>query len=172
MQWISDFRHGWRSLARTPVFLVTSVTTLALAIGAVVGMFSVVDTVLLRPLPFPDSDRLVVVAGTAPGSDLPERFGLGQEFYLHYKERSQLLDGIFLFGGGTSTLRTEDRVERVSMAFPSNDIYATLGARPTIGRLPTSADEDHVVLISDRLWSGWFGRDPGVIGKSYFVAGP
>ncbi|MPZ20258.1 MAG: FtsX-like permease family protein [Luteitalea sp.] len=171
MQWISDFRHAWRALVRTPGFLVTSVATLALAIGAVVGMFSVVNTVLLRPLPFPDSDRLVVVAGTAPGSDLPERFGLGQEFYVHYKERSQLLDGIFLFGGvGTSTLRTEDRVERIPMAFPTNDIYATLGARPQVGRLPVSDDADRVVLISDRLWSTWFGRDPAVVGKTYFIA--
>ena len=95
MQWIPDFRHAWRGLIRTPAFLVTSVFTLALAIGAVVGMFSVVNAVLLRPLPFPNSDRLVAVAGTAPGSDLPERFGLGPEFYLHYKERSRLLDGIF-----------------------------------------------------------------------------
>ena len=171
MQWISDFRHGWRALLRTPGFLVTSVVTLALAIGAVVGMFSVVNTVLLDPLPFPDSDRLVVVAGTAPGSDLPERFGLGQEFYLHYKERSQLLDGIFLFGAGTSTLRTEDRVERIPMAFPTNDMYATLGVRPQVGRLPVPEDADRVVLISDRLWSTWFGRDPAVVGKRYFVSG-
>ena len=135
-QWISDFRHAWRALLRTPAFLVTSVITLALAIGAVAGMFSVVNTVLLRPLPFPDADRLVVISGTAPGSDLPERFGLGQEFYLHYKERSQLIDGIFLFGAGTSTLRTENRVERIPMAFPTNDIYATLGVRPQLGRLP------------------------------------
>ena len=171
MQWILDFRHGWRALVRTPGFLVTSVATLALAIGAVVGMFSVVNAVLLRPLPFPDPDRLVVLSGTAPGSDLPEVFGLGQEFYLHYKERSQLLDGIFSFAAGTSTLRTEDRVERISMAFPTNDIYATLGGRPQLGRLPVPADEDRVVLISDRLWSAWFNRDPAVVGKRYYVSG-
>jgi len=170
MQWMSDFRHAWRALLRTPGFLVTSVATLALAIGAVVGMFSVVNTVLLRPLPFPDADRLVVVAGTAPGSDLPERFGLGPEFYLHYREHSKLLDGIFLFGGGTSTLRTEDRVERIPMAWPTNDIYATLGVRPQVGRLPTP-DEDRVVLISDQLWTSWFGRDPAVVGKMYFISG-
>jgi putative ABC transport system permease protein len=171
LQWIPDFRHAWRALVRTPAFLVTSVATLALAIGAVVGMFSVVNTVLLRPLPFPDSDRLVVVSGTAPGSDLPERFGPGQEFYLHYKERSQLLDGISMFFAGTSTLRTEDRVERIPMAFPTDDIYATLGARPQVGRLPVPDDANRVVLISDRLWSTWFGRDPAVVGKAYFVAG-
>jgi putative ABC transport system permease protein len=171
MQWISDFRHGWRALVRTPLFLVTCVTTLGLAIGAVVGMFNVVNTVLLRPLPFPQPDRLVVVSGTAPGSDLPERFGLGPEFYLHYKERSQLLDGIFIFSAGTSTLRTENRVERVPMAFPTNDIFTTLGVRPQVGRLPAPDDGDRVVVISDRLWSTWFGRDPAVVGKTYFVSG-
>jgi predicted permease len=171
MQSISDFRHAWRGLLRTPGFLVTSVATLALAIGVVAGMFSVVNTVLLQPLPFPDADRLVVLSGTAPGSDLPERFGLGPEFYLHYQERSQLLDGIFLFGGGTSTLRTDTRVERIPMAFPTNGMYSTLGVRPQIGRLPTPEDEDRVVVISDQLWSSWFGRDPAVVGKTYFVSG-
>ena len=171
MQWTSDFRHGWRALLRTPGFFVTSVVTLALAIGAVVGMFNVVNTVLLRPLPFPDPDRLVVVSGTAPGSDLPDRFGPGPEFYLHYKERSQLLDGIFMFGAGTSTLRTADRVERIPMAWPTNDIYATLAVRPQLGRLPVHDDADRVVVISDQLWTRWFGRDPGVIGKRYFVSG-
>ena len=171
MPLLSDFRHAWRALVRTPAFLFTAVATLALAIGAVVGMFSVVNTVLLRPLPFPDPDRLVVLSGTAPGSDLSPRFGLSQEFYLHYKERSQLLDGIFMFGAGTSTLRTENRVERVPMAFPTNDIYATLGVRPQLGRLPVAEDEDRVVVISDRLWSSWFGRDRSVVGKTYFVSG-
>jgi predicted permease len=134
-------------------------------------MFNVVNTVLLRPLPFPDSDQLVVLSGTAPGSDLPERFGLAEEFYVHYKERSQLLDGIFTFGGGTSTLRADDRVERIRMAFPTNDVYATLGASPQLGRLPVPEDQDRVFVLSDELWTTWFGRDPGVLGKRYFVSG-
>src|SRR5688500_8072003 len=167
---ITDLRHAWRALLRTPGFLITSVGTLALAIGAVAGMFSVVNTVLLKPLPFPAADRLVVIAGTAPGSDLPERFGPGMEFYFHYKERSKLLDGIFVFGAGTSTLRAENRVERIPMAFPSNEMYATLGVRPQLGRLPGPEDADRVVVISDQLWNNWFGRDPSVIGRSYFVS--
>jgi len=170
-EWTSDLRQAWRALLRTPGFLVTSVGTLALAIGAVAGMFSVVNTVILKPLPYPDADRLVAVAGTAPGSDLPERFGVGMEFYLHYREQSQLLDGLFVFGGGTSTLRTDERVERIPMAFPSNDMYRTLGVRPQLGRLPVSEDGDGVVLISDQLWRSWFGADSAVIGRSYFVSG-
>jgi putative ABC transport system permease protein len=171
MQWTSDFRQSWRGLVRTPAFFITSVLTLALAIGAVVGMFNVVHTVLIRPLPFPDANRLVVLSGTAPGSDLPEVFGLGPEFYVHYKEHSKLIEAISLFSGGTSTLRTDDRVERIPMAFPTNDIYAVLGVRPAAGRAPVPEDADRVVVISDRLWTTWFGRDRAVIGKRYFVSG-
>jgi predicted permease len=163
-------RHAWRALLRTPGFFVTSVGTLALAIGAVAGMFGVVNTVMLKPLPFAAPDRLVVIAGAAPGSDLPDRFGPGLEFYVHYRERSKLLDGIFFFGGGTSTLRAENRVERVSMGFPSTEMYATLGVAPQLGRLPLAEDADRVVVISDQLWSSWFNRDPSVIGRSYFVS--
>jgi putative ABC transport system permease protein len=165
-----DLRHAWRGLRRTPGFFVTCVLTLALAIGAVTGMFSVVNAVILRPLPFPDPDKLVVVSGTAPGSDLPERFGPSVEFYLHYKERSTLLDGISVFSGGRSTFRTANRVERIPMAWPSNDAYATLGVRPIVGRLPVAQDENDAVLISEQLWSSWFGRDPSVVGKWYFVS--
>ena len=165
-----DMRHAWRSLLRTPGFLVTVVGTLALAIGATAGMFSVVNTVLLDPLPFPQSERLVFITGTAPGSDLPARYDLESDFYLHYKERSQLLDGIFLFGAGTSTFRTDDRVERIPMAWPTNDMYATLGVQPQLGRLPVPEDGADAAVISDQLWSSWFGRDPAVIGKSYFVS--
>ena len=165
-----DLRHASRSLLRTPGFLITAVLSLALAIGAVAGMFNVVNTVMLEPLPFPAADRLVAIEGTAPGSDLPERFGLGNEFYLHYKERSQLIEGIFVFGGGTSTFRTDERVERIPMAWPTLDMYATLGVRPQLGRLPRSEDDGQVIVISDQLWNDWFGRDSSVIGKSYFAS--
>lgn len=168
---LQDLSRAWRSLRRTPGFLGIAVGTLALAIGAAVAMFSVVNAVLLRPLPYPEPSRLVVISGTAPGSDLPERFGLGIEFFVHYREHSRLLDGIFVFGGGTSTLRTEDRVERIAMAFPSNEMYPTLNVRPALGRAPVDADGPNVAVISDRLWEEWFGRDTSVIGRSYFIAG-
>ena len=165
-----DLRHAWRSLLRTPGFLAAAVGTLALAIGAVAGMFNVVNKIMLEPLAFPAPDRLVFLMGTAPGSDLPERYDLGQEFYVHYKENSKLIDGLFTFAGGTSTFRAGERVERIPMAWPSNDVYNTLKVRPQVGRLPVSADNDDVVLISDQLWSSWFGRDPSVIGKWFFVS--
>jgi putative ABC transport system permease protein len=166
---LRDMRHALRALVRSRGFLATTVTTLALAIGAVAGMFGVVNKVMLEPLPYAKPDRLVFFAGTAPGSDLPERFLLGNEFYVHYKEHSKLIDGIFTFQGGTSTFRVGERVERIGMAWPTNDMYTTLGVRPQLGRLPRAEDMDDAIVISDRLWSTWFGRDSSVVGKWYFA---
>jgi predicted permease len=167
---LRDLRHAWRSLLRTPGFLAAGVVTLALAIGAVAGMFDVVNTVMLRSLPYPKADRLVFIQGTAPGTDRPDRFDPGSEVYVHYKENSKLAAGMFTFGAGTSTLRTSDRVERIEMAWPTNGMYATLGVRPQLGRLPVESDNDDAVVISDELWRTWFGHDPSVIGKWYFVS--
>jgi predicted permease len=168
--WMTDLRHASRALRRAPAFLITTVLTLALAIGAVAGMFNVVYAVLLKPLPFPDPSRLVLLSGTAPGSDLPERFGLGFEFYFHYKEQSKLIDGIFGFQGGTSTMRAGDRVERIPMGFPTLGMYETLGVKPIRGRLPNPDEVDRVVVISHQLWQAWFNGDESVVGKSYFVS--
>ncbi|MGH7653145.1 MAG: ADOP family duplicated permease [Gemmatimonadaceae bacterium] len=167
---VRDLRYAWRSLLRAPGFAVAAVGTLALAMGAVAGMFDVVNTILLRPLPFPSPDRLVYLMGSAPGSDLQDRFDLGDEFYVHYKERSRLLNGVFELTTGTSTFRAGDRVERIPMSWNSDDMYATLGATPQVGRLPVAADGDRTVVISDKLWSDWFGRNPSIVGKWFFVA--
>jgi hypothetical protein len=75
-KWTRDFRHAARSLARAPGFTLVVVATLALAIGANATIFSVVNAVLLEPLPFPHADRLVHIGGTAPGTDQPEEFGV------------------------------------------------------------------------------------------------
>ena len=78
-KWVKDFRHAARGLVRTPGFTVTVVVTLALAIGANAAIFSVIKPVLLEPLQFPNADRLVHIAGTAPGTDQPEEFGVPDE---------------------------------------------------------------------------------------------
>lgn len=170
-EWLRDLRHGARSLKRSPGFAIVTIGTLGLAIGANAAMFSVVDRVLLNPLPYANVDRLVHIAATAPGSGFPDEFGVGAEFYLQYKEESKLLEDVSTFNSGTSTLRVDDRVERIRMSWPTNSLFSTLGAKPILGRLPVAADEDHVVGISYALWSSWFGRDSSVIGKTYYVSG-
>ena len=156
-EWTSDLRHAARALRRTPGFTLTAVGTLALAIGAVAGMFSVVDAVLLHPLPYAHPDRLVYIAGTAPGSDMPEEFEVADEFYLHYREQSRLLEDVSTFNSFTATLRAGERVERIRMSAPTNSLFSTLGARPMLGRLPVKEDESNVVVISNALWRTWFG---------------
>lgn len=169
-EWTHDFRHAARALRRTPGFTILAVLMLGLAIGVNAGMFSVVNTIVLRPLPYPNSNRLVFLSGTAPGSDLAPQFGLGDEFYLQYKEKSHQLEDVAIFNSFTSTMRTQDRVERIRMSMPTNSMYSTLGVKPMLGRIPNADDNGQAVVISYALWDTWFGKDPSVLGKSYSIA--
>jgi putative ABC transport system permease protein len=167
----SDLRHALRTLRRTPAFTATVVGTLGLAIGTITGVFTVLDRVLLTPLPYAHPERLVFVAATAPGSDMKGEFGPAVEFFLQYKDAAKRLEDVAIYGSFTNTLRVDERVERIRMAFASNTLYSTLGAQPALGRLPVPGDEDRVVVISDALWRSWFGSDPAVIGRSFDIAG-
>jgi predicted permease len=169
-EWIRDLRQALRTLRRSPGFTAVTVGTLGLAIGANAGMFSVVNTVLIDPLPYPEVDRVVHIAASAPGSQLSPEFGVGQEFFVQYKERSRLLQDISTYNSFTSTLKVDDRVERIRMSWPTNYLYSVLGARPILGRLPVTEDGENAVVISHRLWTSWFGGDSTVIGRSYEVS--
>ena len=170
-EWARDLKLAVRALKRSPGFTGVAVGTLGLAIGVNAAMFGVVDTVLLRPLPYANADRLVHIAGTAPGSQLPPEFGLSAEFYVQYKQLSRLLEDVSTYNSFTNTLRVGDRVERVRMSWPTNSLFSTLGAKPILGRLPVAADEDRTAVISHALWMNWFGGDTSVVGRSFYVGG-
>lgn len=170
-EWVMDLQHALRALRRSPGFAVVTVGTLGLAIGVNAGMFSVVDTVLLKPLPFQNADRIVHIAATAPGSELPNEFGVSSEFFVQYKEQSKLLEDLSTYNSFTSTLRVDDRVERIRMSQPTNSMYSTLGAKPILGRVPVAADDENVAVISYVLWTTWFNRDSAVVGRSYYMSG-
>jgi putative ABC transport system permease protein len=165
--WARDLRHAARSLARAPGFTMVAAGTLGLAIGVNAAMYSVVNRVLLNPLPFPHADRLVHISASAPGSDFPPEFGVSQEFYVQYREQSKLLEDVTTYNSFTATLRVDDRVERVRMSWPTNSMYSTLGVKPILGRLPVPEDEGRAAVISYALWQSWFGGDSAVLGKSY-----
>jgi predicted permease len=169
--WSAELRQAARTLRRTPGFTATVVGTLGLAIGTLTAVFAVLDRVLLSPLPYAHAERLVSVRAVAPGTDMKGEFGPAGEFLLQYRENARLLEDAALWGSFTNTLRVGERVERIRMAVATNSLYSTLGAQPALGRLPVPADEDRVVVISDALWSSWFGRDPSVVGRTYHIAG-
>ena len=170
-QWRRDLVYAIRSLGRSTGFATVSVLTLALAIGVTSGMFTVVNAVLIKPLPFADPDRLLFVNGTAPGSDLPAEFGVSSEFYLHYRDRAKLVEGVALINSFTSTMRVNDRVERLRMSGPTYNLFALLGVKPVLGRLPTREEAQTVALISYALWQDWFDGRDDVIGQTHSIAG-
>jgi putative ABC transport system permease protein len=169
-RWIRDFTHAARSLARAPGFTLVVVATLALAIGANSAIFSVVNAVLLEPLPYPHADRLVHIGGTAPGTDQPAEFGVPDELYFEYRESVPGIEDIGLYGTGSSTTRAEGQVDQLFVTQATPSFFTTLGAQPLHGRLPTDEDGNDVVVISHWLWRTWFGSDPSVINRSYTFA--
>lgn len=169
--WLRDLRFAARSLSRAPGFSAVIVLTLGLAIGANAAIFAVVDAVLLRPLPYANADRLMFVAATAPGSEVPSEFGLFAESFLQIRERSHLVEDFAFFASGTGTLRIGDRVERLRIGSVTYTLFATLGVFPVLGRLPGPDDADRTALLSFRVWQDWLGGASDVIGKTFIVDG-
>jgi putative ABC transport system permease protein len=168
--WIRDFKHAARSLLRAPGFTLVVVATLALAIGANASIFSVVNAVLLDPLPYSNADRLVHIAGTAPGTDQPAALGVPDELYFEMRASAPALEDIALYGVGSSTSRAEGHVDQLFVAQATTSLFSTLGVQPVLGRLPTEEDGANVVVISHWLWRTWFGTNPSVLNKSYTFA--
>ncbi len=169
-EWMTDLRLAVRGLRRAPGFAAVSIGTLALAIGALAGMFTVVDTVMIHPLPYAHSDRLFFVGASAPGSDLPPEFGLSREFVVQYRERSKLIEDLAVYNSFTSTLRAGDRVERARMSAPTSSLFSTLGAHAVLGRTFRPEDGSNVVVLSNGVWKTWFGGDSSIIGKTIDVS--
>jgi putative ABC transport system permease protein len=168
---IGEVRLALRALRKAPAFALTAVGTLGLAIGASAAIFALVDSILLTPLPYSNPDRLVMLRGSAPGTDIGDDFGLSTEFLIEYQENADLLDGVASYNMFTSTLRTDERADRVLMSSPTPSMFTMLGMQPLIGRLPVVEDLDRVVLLSHGLWIDWFDGDPNVLGRSFSVAG-
>jgi predicted permease len=170
-KWRRDFTQAARSLVRAPGFTLVVVATLALPIGAAAAIFSLVKSVLLEPLPFPNADRLVSIGGTAPGTNQPEDLGVPDELYVEYRESVRGLEDIGLYGTGSSTSRAEGHVDQLFLTQATSSFFTTLGAQPLHGRLPTDADDSNVVVLSYWLWESWFNSDQAVIGRSYTFGG-
>ncbi len=164
-----------RRLARSPVFTIASVLTLALAIGANTAIFAVVERVLLNPLPYPDSDRLVDLDHGAGRLNLPSDMGITRGYYYQYSERARTLDGIALYAGENATLTGDGEPERIRIARATTALAPVLGVWPATGRW-FSEDEGKPggperVVLSHGLWTRRYGGDPAILGRSITLGG-
>jgi len=157
-------------MVRNPVFTLIAVVTLALGIGANTAIFSVVDAVLLRPLPYPQPDRLVFLwSGVrGGGSAFPD--------YLEWRDRNQVFEGLGAFYYGDFNLASDaDAPERVQGAYVTANFFQVLQVSPALGRLFTPEEEQfgkhRVVLLSDKLWQRRFAGSADVIGREIRLGG-
>ncbi len=162
---IQDVRYAWRLVRRQPGFAILVVATMALGIGATTTLFSAAYGVLMRPLPWPDADRLVVLKETRGGR--APRFGsLSNAAYLAWHERPATVDAIGAWTTQTVTLTGAGDAERLRVTAATASLLRVLGIRPSIGALFDEQDEGApVVVLSEGLWQQRFGRDPNVLGR-------
>jgi putative ABC transport system permease protein len=176
-QLAQDLRRGVRALFRTPTVTLAAVITLALGIGATTAIFSVVNTVLLRPLPYPDSQRLVrVVERAGPGSARrasTERRAISEAQFVEWRPRTKALSDMGLYRPmSPSTLAIADQSTRLAGARVTPSILRMLGAQPVLGRLFEPPDEhDRVLILGSAAWQQLFAGDPQVIGRTVGLDG-
>jgi len=168
---IQDLRYGVRMLRKNPGFSLVAILTLALGIGANTAIFSVVNAVILRPLPYRSSDQLVRLWGNNPrqGSQL---LTASLPDYLDWRDRNQVFEQMaaFSFVGGSGNLLGGDQPERVSGLRISASLFPLLGVEASLGRTFLPEDErataQPVIILSHRLWTARFGRNPKIIGQA------
>ncbi|HXP23589.1 MAG TPA: ABC transporter permease, partial [Candidatus Sulfotelmatobacter sp.] len=166
---LQDIRYGLRVLAKNPGFTLIAVLTLALGIGANTAIFSVVNAVLIRPLPFQNPDRIVRAWGNF---SLYDKAAVSPPDFLTYRAQNQVFEqwGAIAFGTNLFNLAGSGAPQQVRGSLVTQGFFETLGVRPFLGRTFSLSDEQEhdprVVILSNRFWRERFGSDPGVIGKS------
>ena len=163
---LADLRYAVRTLRKSPGFTTAAILTLAVAIGSSTAVFSVVNGVLLRPLPFPGQDRLFMLAEqNRQGEIRPPSYPT----FLDWQAQSSTFAGLVYVRGGGQRLAGPDGVQSLVVSTVSTGFFATLGERPLLGRLFTPDEERagaHVAVLSYALWQGRFGGDPHILGKA------
>lgn len=168
MDFRQDVTYAVRGLRRTPGFTAVAVLTLALGIGANTAIFSVINTALLRPLPYADGDRLVFVWNVREGA--PEPLGPGR--MLDFKAQSTSFSGFAGISHISYTLAGSGDAERISGSSVSSAFFDVLGARPLIGEpFHTNAADPSAVVLSHQLWKRRFGADPSIVGRTITLNG-
>ena len=160
-----DLRFAIRSLRRQPGFTAAAILTLAFGIGATTAILSVVDGVLVRPLPYPNAERAVLLWSSRNGGTAP----FSAPNYFDIKSQAQSLERVTAFRNWTFTLLEDGQAELVSGSRVASGLFESLGVRPALGRTFRSEDEavgsEPVALIGDALWRRRFGADRAIVGR-------
>ena len=171
---LQDVRYAARNLLKTPGFTLVAILTLALGIGANIAAFSIVDGVLLRPLPFPQPDQLVRVFDDLRSSNTKD-VGMSVPQFWDYRDRAGIFQDISVVWSTPANLTGVDVPQRIEALATSANYFTMLGVRPQIGRVFTQKDEVpgfiNAVVLSDGFWRRQYGADPNVIGKSLRIDG-
>ncbi|HTQ80359.1 MAG TPA: ABC transporter permease, partial [Thermoanaerobaculia bacterium] len=167
---MQDLRHAFRTLRKSPGFAVATVGILALGIGANTAIFSVVNAVLLQPLPLPAAEQLVKVTQVPPRSAAgPDGMAVSPADFADLRAGNRVFSAIAAYRGGAFTLTGTDRPESLSAATVSEDFFAVLSVQPRLGRIFTREEQepghDDVVILSHAFWQKRFGGDPRILGR-------
>lgn len=163
-----DLRHALRALRRSPFFTIVSITVLAVGIAAVTATFSLVRHILLRPLPFAEPDRLVVVFEDIPQANL-DRFPFSAPDFLDLEQYQSSLAGVAAYSSRPLELAGDGEPERVVASRVSPSLFVLLGAEPILGRTFVEADDrpgSDVVVLSYAFWQRRFSGSPDVVGET------
>ena len=174
MDWIThDLRYAFRRVTRNPGFAGLVIATLALGIGANTAIFSVINAVLLRPLPYQDPDALVTINHRYPSIDLDASVSAGG--FRDYRDRTRGFSNVAVQSGWGANLTGYGEPIRITASRVSADYFATLGIPAAHGRMFRPEEDvpgNHfVVVVSDGLWRRQFGADPGVVGRAISLNG-
>ena len=171
---LQDIRYGLRMLLKKPGFTAVAVIALALGIGANSAIFSVVNTVLLRPLPFNEAERLVRVYVTDAKRGI-RRYPTSYLNFADWREQNRVFEHLAAYSSASATLAGGDIPELAEGVGSSADLFSVLGAQPALGRVFTRDEErpggSHVVVLSHGLWQRRFGSDPKIIGQQILFDG-
>jgi len=166
---IQDLRYGARIMLKQPGFTAVAVITLALGIGANTAIFSLVNSILLRPLPFRDPDRLVRMLQASPKLGLSS-WGVSQAGFAAYREQNRSFESIAIYNTTATNLTGAGEPERLPMATVTADFFKVFGVNPLLGRTFVEGEDvkgkNQVCVISNAFWQKRFGGDPNIVGKT------
>ncbi|MBZ5573408.1 MAG: ABC transporter permease [Acidobacteriia bacterium] len=179
-----DFKYNLRVLLKNPGFATVAVLVLALGIGANTAIFTVVNAVLLRPLPYPDANRLVRIWHVPPPQSFPgmTRFAVSAANYVDWEAQNHVFDRMTIYSYRPLNLTGTTQPEAIDVTSVSSQFFAVLGVQPMLGRAFIPEEDqpgrNRVVILSHRFWQSHLGGNPGIVGQnitldneSYLVAG-